>query len=108
MHPGSGPTTILFTDIEGSTRLWGRKPDVMSGALKKHDALARSAVERNSGVVVKMIGDGMYAAFADPMDGVNATIELQEALADPATTEGVTIRIRCGLHLGEVEHRDND
>src|SRR3954453_17114413 len=108
MHPGSGPTTILFTDIEGSTRLWGRKPDVMSGALKRHDALARAAVESNSGVVVKMIGDGMYAAFADPVDGLNATLALQEALSDPAVTEGVPLKVRCGLHVGPVEQRDND
>ena len=82
-------TTILFTDIEGSTRLWETQPEAMSRALKKHDALARLAVEQNSGVVVKMVGDGMYAAFANPLDGVKATVDLKHAQPDKATTEWV-------------------
>lgn len=101
-------TTFLFTDIEGSTRLWEQKPQEMSRALKHHDAISRAAVESNRGVVVKMVGDGLYAAFADPLDGINATLALQEALADPASTEGVPLHVRCGLHLGLVEQRDND
>src|SRR3984893_708661 len=51
-------TTLLFTDIEGSTRLWERESDKMSRALAEHDALSRTAVERNHGTVVKMKGDG--------------------------------------------------
>lgn len=108
MQAGASPTTILFTDIEGSTRLWEQQPERMSRALAQHDALARAVVERNDGIVVKMFGDGMFAAFADPADGLNATLALLNALADPAATEGVALKIRCGLHVGVIEHRDND
>jgi predicted ATPase/class 3 adenylate cyclase len=100
--------TFLFTDIEGSTRLWDADARQMSGALAKHDVLARAAVEDHRGVVVRTTGDGMYAAFGDPADALSATIALQRALADPALTNDVALRVRCGLHKGVVERRDND
>jgi predicted ATPase/class 3 adenylate cyclase len=104
----SGVTTFLFTDIEGSTRLWERAPDLMHAALAQHDAIARASVEQHRGSVVKMIGDGVHAAFADPLDALRATLRLQLALADPAATNGVELRIRCGLHAGIDVRRDND
>lgn len=103
-----GGTTLLFTDIEGSTLLWEQLGERMSGALAKHDTLSRAAVESNRGIVVKMTGDGMYAAFDDPLDAVNATVALQHALCDPTATDGVRFRIRYGLHLGVVERRNDD
>ena len=80
----------------------------MSVALAGHDALARAAVERHHGTVVKTTGDGMHAAFGDPVDALRATIDLQQSIADPASTGGLGLRIRCGLHAGVVERRDND
>lgn len=100
--------TFLFTDIEGSTRLWEQEPERMQPALARHDLLCRAAVEASHGRVVKMIGDGMYAAFDDPSDALRATLALQSALVDPAATNGIPFRVRCGLHMGTVERRDND
>ncbi len=108
MHDASAVATILFTDIEGSTRLWDQEPERMRPALARHDAIARSLIEGHRGTVVKLTGDGVYAAFADPLDAVAATLELQLALADPAATNGVPLRVRCGLHTGTIERRDND
>jgi predicted ATPase/class 3 adenylate cyclase len=104
----SAVTTFLFTDIEGSTRLWQEEPERMSPALARHDTIARAAVEVHHGLVVKMTGDGVYAAFDDPLDAVAATLEMQQALADPEETHGIALLVRCGLHLGVVERRDND
>jgi class 3 adenylate cyclase len=101
-------TTLLFTDIEGSTRLWELEAERMRVALAHHDALTRAAVEGHRGEVVKMTGDGVYAAFADPVDGMLAVLQLQLALSDLAATEGLPLRVRCGLHAGVVERRDND
>jgi predicted ATPase/class 3 adenylate cyclase len=101
-------TTLLFTDIEGSTRLWETEPKKMSVALAQHDAMARAAVEDHGGVVVKMTGDGFLAAFGNAVDGLNACLGLQHALQDSARTNGIALRIRCGLHQGPVEHRDDD
>jgi predicted ATPase/class 3 adenylate cyclase len=104
----AGAVTFLFTDIEGSTALWEDDGARMSQALAAHDALARSAVEGHHGRIVKMTGDGMHAAFDDALDALDATLEMQQALAEPVATCGVALRVRCGLHAGVVERRDND
>ena len=102
------PVTFLFTDIEGSTRLWEQAPERMQPALVRHNALARTAVENNRGTVLKMTGDGVYAVFEDALDALRATIALQQALADPTMKDGVDLRVRCGLHTGVADRVDND
>jgi predicted ATPase/class 3 adenylate cyclase len=104
----SSLTTFVFTDIEGSSRLWEQHPEAMRPALARHDALLRDAVEANHGEVVKMTGDGMCAVFADPLDAVLGTLALQGALSDSAATAGIPIRARCGVHVGVAERRDHD
>lgn len=101
-------TTFLFTDIEGSTRLWEQEPERMRAALAWHDSIARSAVEAHRGVLVKTTGDGVHAAFASPLDALGATLQLQLGLADSANDGGIAFRVRCGLHAGPGERRDND
>jgi len=101
-------TTLLFTDIEGSTRLWEQEGERMSRALAEHDALSRRAVEEHRGVIVKMTGDGMYAAFGDPVDALNATAQLQRLLGTLAEGNKISLRVRAGLHLGIVERRSED
>ncbi|HEY1328719.1 MAG TPA: adenylate/guanylate cyclase domain-containing protein [Casimicrobiaceae bacterium] len=108
MQSATDVKTILFTDIEGSTRLWEQDAARMSKALGEHDKLARAAVADNGGTVVKMVGDGMYAVFNDPLDAVGTTIALQRALGELEAAHGLPLRIRCGVHVGVVEHRDND
>ncbi len=101
-------TTYLFTDVEGSTRLWEEDPDGMRHALARHDALTRAAIDGNRGTLVKMSGDGAHAAFEDPLDALRATLELQSALATPVAAASVQLRVRCGLHVGVSERREND
>jgi predicted ATPase/class 3 adenylate cyclase len=108
VHGQSVVTTYLFTDVEGSTRLWEQNPEGMRQALAHHDALTRAAVDGNRGVLVKMSGDGAHAAFEDPLDALAATLELQRALVAPGATGGVHLRVRCGLHIGVSERREND
>ena len=108
MNVPSAITTYLFTDIEGSTRLWEQEPERMRPALARHDAIARRAVEGHAGTIVKTTGDGLHATFDDPLDAINAAIELQQALSDASETEGIPLRVRCGLHAGVDERRDRD
>jgi predicted ATPase/class 3 adenylate cyclase len=104
----SAITTFLFTDIEGSSQLWERDPERMRLALARHDAIVRDAVEGHHGIVVKMSGDGVHAAFDDPVDALGAALAIQAGLADPAATNGVALRVRAGIHAGRAERRDND
>ncbi len=99
--------TYLFSDIEGSTRLWETDPLRAARTLAWHDELSRSVVGRHRGTVVKMTGDGLHAAFDDPADAVAAVVELQLALAEP-DADRAPLSVRCGLHLGADQRRDND
>jgi class 3 adenylate cyclase len=67
MNPGAhtGIVAILFADIEGSTRLWEELPGRMRPALAPHDALPCAALGSRRGIVAKMTGDGLHAAFTD-------------------------------------------
>ena len=102
------PATFLFTDIEGSTRLWELEPERMGPALAHHNAVARAAVKGNRGRVVKMTGDGIYAVFEDAVDALAATVQLQQGLVDSTATDGIELRVRCGLHSGIAIHSDGD
>ena len=105
--PG-GTVTFLFTDLEGSTRLWQEHPDAMAAAMARHDAILRHAVEGNSGVVVKTTGDGVHAVFANASDAIDAGIAAQLALqAEPWGATG-SLRVRMGVHTGETSQRDGD
>lgn len=100
----TGVVTFLFTDIEGSTRLWEQKPEAMRDALARHDALLRDAIEQNHGRVFKTVGDAFYAVFAGPQDAVQAAVEAQRALH----THLPHVRVRMALHAGAAEPREGD
>ena len=101
-------TTFLFTDIEGSTRLWEQDPGRMRPALERHDAIVREAVARHHGSLVKMTGDGAHAAFDEPLDAIEAALAVQLALADAASELGLALGVRCGMHAGRHQRRDDD
>jgi WD40 repeat protein/class 3 adenylate cyclase len=100
----TGTVTFLFTDIEGSTRLWEQQPQTMQVALAHHDALLRQAIETHTGRVFKTIGDGFCAAFANPVDAVAAAIAAQRALHE----EKLLLRVRIAVHTGAAEYREGD
>jgi predicted ATPase len=104
----SAVTTFLFADIEGSTRLQAEVPAKMPLAVAAHDALARTTVETHGGTVLALAGDGVRAAFRDPLDAVRAALQLLQRLADPAATADIPLRLRCGIHLGEAGRRADD
>ena len=106
-HP-SRTETFLFTDIEGSARLWEEHRAAMGAALAAHDALLRTAVEDAGGIVVKTTGDGMLAAFDQCEAALAAAIEGQHALDRHSWPETGRLRVRMAIHSGTAEVRDDD
>ena len=101
--PPSGTVTFLFTDIEGSTRLWEERPEEMRSALADHDRVVRDAIESNGGSIFATGGDGFAAAFHRAADALAAAHAVQAGL------EAIPfLRVRAGIHTGEVEERGGD
>ena len=104
----SGTVTFLFTDVESSTRLWDERPEAMRVALARHDEILRSCIASQGGHVFATGGDGFAAAFDRAGDAVQAALAAQLDLAAETWPSGVPIRVRMGLHTGEVEERAGD
>lgn len=100
--------TILFTDIEGSTRLWETHPDQMSAALARHDQILSDAIQQAGGDLLKTTGDGVIAIFEAPGAALTAALHGQESLARQDWDSAGPIRVRMGIHAGETESRDGD
>ena len=101
----TGTVTFLFTDIEGSTRLWQQHPGPMKGALARHHELLQHTIEGNGGYVFQIVGDAFCAAFATASKGVAAALAAQRALAGEAWGATGPIRVRMALHTGSAELR---
>ncbi|MCC6499979.1 MAG: tetratricopeptide repeat protein [Anaerolineales bacterium] len=98
----AGIVTFLFTDIQGSTRLWQEKPVGMSVAHARHNSILRTAIESHRGYVFQVIGDAFCAAFHTPGDALCAALEAQKKLHSEQWGEAV-IKVRMGIHTGEAE-----
>ncbi|MDR7418324.1 MAG: adenylate/guanylate cyclase domain-containing protein [Armatimonadota bacterium] len=106
--PETGSYTFLFTDIEGSTRLWERDPEAMKTALTVHDGILRRAIDAHHGRVFKTMGDAFYAVFTSARDAVEAALEAQRDLqAHPWAGIG-SLHVRAALHTGPADERDGD
>jgi predicted ATPase/class 3 adenylate cyclase len=104
----SGTVTFLFTDIEGSTRLWEMSPESMAAALMRHDQIVREVIEGESGYVFKTVGDAFCAAFHTAPAALKAAISVQRAVAREPWPQTATVRVRIALHTGACELRKND
>lgn len=105
---GRGLTAFLFSDIEGSTRLWERFPDQMSDALQRHDDIVTGAFAQCGGVVFSIAGDSFGAAFSDLADAATAALTIQSSLAGEPWPAETPIRARLGLHLGVAQLRNDN
>ena len=96
-----GTITLVFTDIEGSTRLVQELgQDLYVRALEDHRRLLRQAFTFHGGVEVEMQGDSFHFAFTDPCEALLAAAQAQRALAEHEW-ECEPIRVRIGIHTGE-------
>jgi class 3 adenylate cyclase len=104
----SGTVTLLFTDVEGSTRLWDAERDAMAAALRRHDEILRDSIEQAGGYVFKTVGDSFCAAFSAARAGLEAALAAQQNLAAQSWPTSRPIVVRMGLHAGVCEERDGD
>ncbi|MGZ3460986.1 MAG: ATP-binding protein, partial [Archangium sp.] len=120
----TGTVALVFTDVQGSTRLWERCSAGMRAALDVHDEVLRSLLEAHGGYEVKTQGDSFMVAFGSAVEAVRWCLEAQrellcapwppELLGEPDAAEQVGpqgmavhrgLRVRMGVHLGEPECR---
>jgi class 3 adenylate cyclase/tetratricopeptide (TPR) repeat protein len=100
-------TTILFSDLVGSTELLQRAGDDDAQRIfKAHYQLLRDAVSANGGAEVKSLGDGLMVAFASTADAVRCAITMQQASRRPVSGERVTIRV--GINAGDALRDEGD
>ncbi len=104
----SGVLTVMFTDIEGSTPRWELDPHDMRIALAFHDDVLVSVIGEHDGRIFKHTGDGVGAVFASPMNAVAAAIEFQQRLQNDAWGSVERLKVRIGLHMGELEPTGRD
>jgi predicted ATPase/class 3 adenylate cyclase/DNA-binding CsgD family transcriptional regulator len=97
----TGTVTLLLADVEGSTRLWETQPKEMTAALARLNQTVSETIAEHDGVrpVEQGEGDSFVAAFARASDALAAALEMQRAPLAP-------IRLRIGLHTGEIQLRD--
>jgi predicted ATPase/class 3 adenylate cyclase len=98
----------LFTDLEGSTRLWDAYPKAMRQALARHDEILRTSVQQHAGHLVKTTGDGVHAVFATARDAMEAALAAQHDLLSAVWETDEPLKVRMGVHTGEAELRDGD
>ena len=106
----SGVLTVVMTDIQGSATLWEECPHEMSAALVRHDGILAQFVESHGGRLIKSMGEGdsSVSVFTSALEGVQAAADVVRAIDREPWPGGLTVRVRGGVHTGEVELRDGD
>jgi class 3 adenylate cyclase len=97
----AGTVTLIFTDIEGSTRLLASLGSRYEAVLGDHRKLLRDAFASHGGIEVDTQGDAFFYAFAKAHDALKAAVKGQRALASHPWPDDGALRVRMGIHTGE-------
>lgn len=100
--------TFLFTDIEGSTRLWDEHPEEMGGALTRHNAIIRQAIADQDGEIFATAGDSFSAAFESAEFATEAALSGQLEIHEESWDRLTPIRVRMAIHSGPARRQDDD
>ena len=105
-----GVVTFLFTDVEGSTRMFEETPDLMLEALRQHDKAIDEAVAAHGGVLVRPRGEGdsRFIVFANAHDAVAGAAAMQRRLAAIDWATPGPLLVRASLHTGIADLRSGD
>ena len=104
----SGTVTLLFTDVEGSIRLWEADREAMAEASARYGCIVREQIEAAGGQVVKTVGEAFRAVFADPSAALASAVAVQRAVGAEPWPPGASVRVRVALHSGVCVERDGE
>ena len=100
--------TLVFTDVEGSVRLWEADREAMAEASARHNRIVREQIEAAGGSVVTAVGEAFRAVFADPSAALASAVAIQRSAGSQPWPPGLPVRVRVALHSGICEERDGD
>ncbi len=105
-----GVVTFLFTDVEGSTRLWEEAPDTMMDALRQHDEAIEAAAAAHNGVPVRPRGEGdsRFIVFTSAPDAVEGSADMQRRLSTIDWVTPSPLRVRASVHTGMADLQMGD
>src|ERR687894_3121466 len=104
----TGTVTFLFTDVEGSTKLWERYPEAMRASMARHDEVLLGVMESSGGFVFKTVGDAFCVAFPSAPHALEAALAAQRALLSEGQEKTGPLRVRMALHTGSADERGGD
>jgi predicted ATPase/class 3 adenylate cyclase len=104
----TGTVTFLFTDIEGSTKLARKYPDVWPMIQARHHTLLETAITAHQGYIFRTIGDEFNVAFETALEALTAAIAAQYALQTEDWGVIGSIHVRIGLHTGLAKPHANE
>src|ERR687894_1900122 len=104
----TGTVTFLFTDVEGSTKLWERYPEAMQATMARHDEVLREVMDSSGGFVFKTVGDAFCVAFSSASHALEAALAAQRALLSEGQEKTGPLRVRMALHTGSADERGGD
>ena len=102
------PTTFVFTDVVGSTKLWAADPEATGRSFLIHDTIVRTALKNNNGEIFGWAGDSFRAAFQDRYDAVAACQAIHRDLANADWEGDPALSVRTGVTYGRALHRDGE
>ncbi len=99
---------IMFTDIVGYTALTQKDESRAMSLLKKHRKVIRPIFPKHSGREVKTIGDAFLVEFASALEATECAVEMQKTLHDLKEPEEDKLKLKIGIHVGDVIHQAGD
>ena len=97
---------LVFTDIEGSTRLASQLKDEFSDLMDLHNGIIRSEITNCNGIEADNAGDGFFVIFYNINDTIQFVLKAQKAIALATWPGDFQVKVRMGLHIGEVYKKD--
>ncbi len=104
----AGLVTFLFTDVEGSSTLWENDPIKTAQSVQLHDEIVHSTVANADGFLFGWAGDHFRAAFSNPQTALSAALAIRGKLSDVDWDDGPPLRVRIGVHRGQVARNGGD